>query len=128
MATLMVSLPPQPRLPLSGIIAIIIVYLVVCYLIIELITKNDGNDNDDNSCKDENLSCLSAEELQEFPSFCYIVKIMGQTSKCAICLDNFKNEELCRIFPNCNHLFHAHCVDLWLVRRLTCPICRAPFL
>lgn len=123
--------PPPPLLPLPGIIAIIIVYLVICYLIMDLISQDDyydDDDDDDSSYKDENLSGLSGKELQEVPCFYYIVNIMGQTSACAICLDSFKNEELCRIFPNCTHVFHAHCVDLWLVRRLTCPTCRTPFL
>ena len=43
---------------------------------------------------------------------------------CAVCLDNFCEKELHRKLP-CNHAFHAHCVDNWLLyKSLSCPLCR----
>ncbi|MFS7938403.1 putative transcription factor C2H2 family [Helianthus anomalus] len=45
---------------------------------------------------------------------------------CSICLECFKEGEFCRVLPVCDHLFHAKCVDLWLVEVLNCPVCRAP--
>nr|XP_009782995.1 PREDICTED: RING-H2 finger protein ATL56-like [Nicotiana sylvestris]XP_009782996.1 PREDICTED: RING-H2 finger protein ATL56-like [Nicotiana sylvestris] len=49
-----------------------------------------------------------------------------QTVKdCAICLEGFKEGELCRNLPGCGHLFHVKCVDSWLTRVLNCPICRS---
>ncbi|KAI3462994.1 hypothetical protein Pfo_019657 [Paulownia fortunei] len=44
---------------------------------------------------------------------------------CAVCLENFRVGEKCRLLPSCNHSFHAECVDLWLLRSPICPICRA---
>ncbi|XP_059445045.1 RING-H2 finger protein ATL39-like [Corylus avellana] len=49
----------------------------------------------------------------------------GEGECCAICLEEFKDGELCRMFPKCNHEFHGPCVNDWLLRQnLTCPLCR----
>lgn len=42
-----------------------------------------------------------------------------------MCLEFFKGGERCRVLPDCGHVFHAGCVDGWLVRRDNCPVCRA---
>lgn len=46
------------------------------------------------------------------------------TRDCAICLEGFKEGELCRRLPDCSHLFHLNCVDNWLTKKLNCPVCR----
>ena len=43
---------------------------------------------------------------------------------CAVCLENFKMGEKCRLLPLCRHSFHAECIDSWLLRNPICPICR----
>ena len=42
---------------------------------------------------------------------------------CAVCCMKFSEKELHRTLP-CNHSFHAACVDVWILRSSTCPICR----
>lgn len=44
--------------------------------------------------------------------------------ECAICLEDFQVGQLCQVFPVCGHIFHSECIDHWLERKLTCPICR----
>ncbi|KAK7244306.1 hypothetical protein RIF29_39126 [Crotalaria pallida] len=44
---------------------------------------------------------------------------------CAICLENFEVGQFCQVFPVCNHIFHSDCIDHWLQKKLTCPICRS---
>eukprot|EP00250_Pteridium_aquilinum_P010326 c19302_g1_i2 orf=522-815(-) len=43
---------------------------------------------------------------------------------CAVCLGEYKEEELLRTLPQCGHNFHASCIDAWLQRHATCPVCR----
>ena len=45
---------------------------------------------------------------------------------CSICLENFdgKNKEKYVLF--CNHYFHRSCVNKWLVKHNSCPLCREP--
>ncbi|PXF40793.1 RING finger protein 44 [Gracilariopsis chorda] len=49
---------------------------------------------------------------------------LSSPHKCAICLAPYQPRETVRRLP-CNHPFHAQCVDLWLNKRNSCPICKA---
>ncbi|XP_020092113.1 NEP1-interacting protein-like 2 [Ananas comosus] len=44
---------------------------------------------------------------------------------CVVCLEEIRAREQCRALPPCDHVFHAACVDRWLVKSSACPICRA---
>ncbi|GFZ14256.1 RING/U-box superfamily protein [Actinidia rufa] len=44
--------------------------------------------------------------------------------ECAVCLNEFKEEEKLRVIPNCSHVFHVDCIDVWLQRNVNCPLCR----
>ncbi|KAK7257214.1 hypothetical protein RIF29_31018 [Crotalaria pallida] len=48
----------------------------------------------------------------------------GNCDECAICLEDFKAGQFCQVFPVCRHSFHSDCIDQWLQKKLTCPICR----
>lgn len=43
---------------------------------------------------------------------------------CPICLSDYQPKEALRTIPECNHYFHAKCVDEWLTMNATCPLCR----
>ncbi|XP_047335927.1 RING-H2 finger protein ATL40-like [Impatiens glandulifera] len=43
---------------------------------------------------------------------------------CSVCLSLLETDEMVRKLPNCNHTFHAECIDMWLESHSTCPICR----
>ena len=43
---------------------------------------------------------------------------------CPICLSEYQANDTLRTIPECNHYFHATCVDEWLKMNGTCPICR----
>ncbi|KAM7522964.1 hypothetical protein LguiA_012866 [Lonicera macranthoides] len=122
-STLMISSSLPPPLSLVCIGAIIIIYTLICYLVINLVGQGEDTIGEFLR-KVDSSSGLSHEELEKVP--CFNLKI-GEPSTCPICLDGYQDSELCRIFPACNHVFHVRCIDLWLVKRLTCPVCRAPF-
>ncbi|CAM8949101.1 unnamed protein product [Rhodiola kirilowii] len=43
---------------------------------------------------------------------------------CCICLCEYEQSDTIRLVPECNHCFHAQCVDGWLKVSGTCPTCR----
>ncbi|XP_039037358.1 RING-H2 finger protein ATL14-like [Hibiscus syriacus] len=43
---------------------------------------------------------------------------------CAICLEEFKDGDSCRVLSKCNHVFHGCYIDQWLLQHGTCPLCR----
>ncbi|KAL0316584.1 UNVERIFIED_CONTAM: RING-H2 finger protein ATL56 [Sesamum radiatum] len=58
------------------------------------------------------------------PDVKYSAAAFPGKSDCAICLDSFQEGDGCRNIPVCNHLFHAKCVDRWIRKKPTCPVCR----
>ncbi|KAM7531403.1 hypothetical protein LguiB_034813 [Lonicera macranthoides] len=45
-------------------------------------------------------------------------------STCPICLSKYLPKDTLRTIPECNHYFHAKCIDEWLKLNATCPVCR----
>ncbi|XP_052141819.1 RING-H2 finger protein ATL7-like [Oryza glaberrima] len=45
-------------------------------------------------------------------------------AQCSICLGEYNEKEILRIMPKCRHNFHLSCIDVWLQKQTTCPICR----
>ncbi|KAF5175540.1 Ring-h2 finger protein [Thalictrum thalictroides] len=64
-------------------------------------------------------------DLEKFP--CYDFEAEEKDSNpvvCAICLENLKVGDRCRLLPRCKHSFHSQCIDSWLLKTPSCPICR----
>uniref|UniRef100_A0A3Q7JCC0 RING-type E3 ubiquitin transferase n=1 Tax=Solanum lycopersicum TaxID=4081 RepID=A0A3Q7JCC0_SOLLC len=68
---------------------------------------------------------LDPEIIKTFPVFIYSdVKSLNlgkSILECAVCLNEFEEEETLRLLPNCHHVFHPECIDAWLAFRTTCP-------
>ncbi|XP_024992779.1 RING-H2 finger protein ATL52-like [Cynara cardunculus var. scolymus] len=47
-----------------------------------------------------------------------------EDAQCTICLGEYQEKEVLRIMPKCGHSFHLSCIDLWLRKQSTCPVCR----
>ena len=68
---------------------------------------------------------MSRDDLEKLPCFDYIAKDERSSPvDCAVCLENFKMGDKCRLLPICKHSFHAQCVDAWLLKTPICPLCR----
>ncbi|XP_059663850.1 RING-H2 finger protein ATL66-like [Cornus florida] len=51
--------------------------------------------------------------------------VVVEFTECSICLDMFRDEEIVKVLPVCQHAYHSVCVDRWLSTHSTCPLCRA---
>lgn len=68
---------------------------------------------------------LSGESLKKLP--CHIILdevAAAQSICCTICLQDIEGGEIARSLPQCQHTFHLSCVDKWLIRHGSCPVCR----
>jgi len=52
-----------------------------------------------------------------------VVKQKEEEKECMVCLDMMKKGEDVRHLP-CDHKFHQHCIDTWLLNRRKCPLCK----
>ncbi|GMY28801.1 RING-H2 finger protein ATL11-like [Fagus crenata] len=72
---------------------------------------------------------LDADVIDTFPTFVYStvkgLKIGKGSLECAVCLNEFEDDETLRLLPKCSHVFHTDCIDAWLASHTTCPVCRA---
>ncbi|KAG8092428.1 hypothetical protein GUJ93_ZPchr0012g19110 [Zizania palustris] len=71
---------------------------------------------------------VPADTLRRLPA----IKITGDNAVdsagdavcCSVCLQDFQVGEVARRLPGCRHVFHVPCIDCWLVRHGSCPLCR----
>ncbi|GLJ38566.1 hypothetical protein SUGI_0786340 [Cryptomeria japonica] len=68
---------------------------------------------------------LCREVVDALPVFVYKPEYFKDGLSCAVCLSEFEENEKARLLPNCNHIFHVECVNMWFYSHSTCPLCRA---
>ncbi|KAM3356551.1 RING-H2 finger protein ATL16 [Capsicum galapagoense] len=70
---------------------------------------------------------LDESVIRSIPIYRY--KRRGENSRidqceCAVCLNEFQENDKLRVIPNCAHIFHIDCIDVWLQNNANCPLCR----
>ena len=68
---------------------------------------------------------LSKKELNSLKITKYLAG--NKKDKCLICLGWIEDKEEIRNLK-CKHFFHRHCIDNWLSKNKTCPICKGNVL
>ena len=81
----------------------------------------EGAGGEDGEGKKKEAGGLTLEMMQRVPALAYRAGLKCDPL-CAICYAEFEEGERMRLFT-CNHGYHADCIDEWLVRRRTCPLC-----
>ncbi|CAA6658737.1 unnamed protein product [Spirodela intermedia] len=66
----------------------------------------------------ESLKRLPRHVIEENPNGC------GESTICTICLQDIEVGDTVRSLPRCSHTFHLVCVDKWLIKHVSCPMCR----
>ncbi|KAI3440416.1 RING-type domain-containing protein [Psidium guajava] len=72
---------------------------------------------------------LDPAVLETFPTAVYSAvkghKVGEASLECAVCLNDFEDDDTLRLIPKCDHAFHPDCIGAWLASHTTCPVCRA---
>ncbi|CAN4109438.1 unnamed protein product [Withania somnifera] len=91
------------------------------------VQHDHGQDNNNNDCIVDIIG-LDEATLLSYPKLLYSeAKVNHKDSTascCSICLADYKNKDMLRLLPDCEHLFHLKCVDPWLKLNSSCPVCR----
>ncbi|XP_058090871.1 NEP1-interacting protein 1-like [Magnolia sinica] len=71
---------------------------------------------------------LSGDSVEKLPKIEITTKnnvdASGERICCSVCLQDFQLGEMVRSLPHCQHMFHLPCIDNWLIRHGSCPLCR----
>ncbi|KAJ0031219.1 hypothetical protein Pint_13242 [Pistacia integerrima] len=71
------------------------------------------------------FSGIEKTVIESLPFFRFSsLKGSKQGLECAVCLSKFEDIEILRLLPKCKHAFHINCIDQWLEKHSSCPLCR----
>jgi hypothetical protein len=80
---------------------------------------NDKNLSDFDKKKDNlflEMDQFQYKHIQKYDS--------RRETECAICLEEFKRNDIIKEFYKCRHIFHKDCLKNWLKRSNACPLCK----
>ncbi|XP_042510824.1 RING-H2 finger protein ATL11-like [Macadamia integrifolia] len=88
-------------------------------------SPNDPRRRSQQSRRDSS-SGLEPSTIQSLPLFAYDGNAKSKEPlDCPICLSEFEEKETVKVIPFCRHVFHPHCIDMWLSAHVSCPLCRS---
>lgn len=74
------------------------------------------------------VSGIDRAVIESLPFFRFAsLKGSKEGLECAVCISRFEDTEILRLLPKCRHAFHMSCIDQWLERHPSCPLCRYKF-
>ncbi|KAL6614556.1 hypothetical protein ACP70R_036826 [Stipagrostis hirtigluma subsp. patula] len=68
---------------------------------------------------------LDPAAIASYPKVPFSAGKAGGDAMCSICLSEYRDGEMLRVMPECRHAFHVACLDAWLRRSASCPVCRS---
>lgn len=83
------------------------------------VTNENNNDTDNNyfqNCNEINNALGKPIKIKK--------NDIIETENCLICMENYNYGQFKRLLPNCKHCFHKKCIDKWLKKKSSCPVCR----
>ena len=70
-----------------------------------------------------NTTKFSNVSLQNLLNKSKLITTQNNLHSCSLCLNTITPNSIIRIL-NCNHLFHYHCIDTFLIKNNHCPLCK----
>lgn len=61
--------------------------------------------------------------INNLPTCNYHRETFPDVTECSICQNEYEPNQKVKKFT-CNHIFHENCIDIWLNKNSTCPLCR----
>jgi len=74
------------------------------------------------------LGGLTPDQIHALPELLTPDAQLGEQTECSICLNELCHDDTVRQLCRCGHTFHRSCIDLWLLRRADCPLCKQSVL
>jgi hypothetical protein len=68
---------------------------------------------------------LEKEEFKYLKRYCQQSYLgVPENEECIICFAEYEMHDKLIKFPMCEHKYHAECLDVWLKKENSCPMCR----
>ncbi|XP_055834665.1 E3 ubiquitin-protein ligase ATL15-like [Solanum dulcamara] len=128
-----IKISPPTAIILVTLISVFFAMGIVSVYVRQCAERRFANDfefgDEDSGRRGARARGLDPVVIASFPMFVYSDvkdhKIGKSALECAICLNEFEDDETLRLLPKCSHVFHPNCIDAWLFSHITCPVCRA---
>ncbi|CAI8585816.1 unnamed protein product [Vicia faba] len=89
------------------------------------VAASNANADGERDLQERKNSGIGRTVVDLLPAFKFgSLRGQKQGLECAVCLTGFEDHEILRLLPKCKHAFHMECVDTWLDKHSTCPLCR----
>ncbi|XP_068648504.1 RING-H2 finger protein ATL7-like [Aristolochia californica] len=73
-------------------------------------------------------SGLKKEVREMLPVIIFKESFLVKDTQCSVCLGDYQANDRLQQIPSCGHTFHMECIDHWLAKNTTCPLCRVSLL